>query len=134
MQTRKGCMERYGGASPQRTQISLLHPNAHICTPQVISALHRRFPASFTPALVTTLGSALAPSNKAALAAMVPEQREKEETVRVTRQRPILRVCAELALVGVIRDSPTRSGGEWILKALRDLVCFSRYGNALCSV
>jgi regulator of nonsense transcripts 2 len=61
---------------------------------------------------------------------MAPDQREKEETVRVTRQRPILRVCAELALVGVIRDTPTRSGGEWVLKALRDLVCFSRDGNA----
>ncbi|KAI0248110.1 ARM repeat-containing protein [Lactifluus subvellereus] len=89
---------------------------------EVISALHRRFPTRFTPALVTALGSALAPSNRAALATMAPEQREKEETARVTRQRPILRVCAELALVGVIRDSPTRSGGEWILKALRDLL------------
>jgi regulator of nonsense transcripts 2 len=61
---------------------------------------------------------------------MAPEQREKEDSVRLTRQRPILRVCAELALVGVIRDAPTRSGGEWILKALRDLVCYFRDGFA----
>ncbi|TFY71699.1 hypothetical protein EVG20_g1301 [Dentipellis fragilis] len=51
-----------------------------------------------------------------------PEQREKEEAARVSRQRPVLRVCAELALVGVIRDAPGRSGGEWIMKALRDLL------------
>lgn len=79
---------------------------------------------NFTPALITALASALAPSNKAALASMAPEQREKEEAARVARQRPIIRVCAELALVGVIRDAPSRSGGEWIMKALRDLVRF----------
>lgn len=89
---------------------------------EVISALHRRFPAKFTPVLITTLGGALAPPNKAALAATAPEQRDKEETARVTRQRPVLRVCAELALIGVIRDAPVRSGGEWIMKALRDLL------------
>lgn len=94
----------------------------HICPLQVISALHQRFPTKFTPALVTILGGALAPANKASLAAIAPEQREKEETARVTRQRPVIRVCAELALVGVIRDAPGRSGGEWIMKALRDLV------------
>ena len=32
------------------------------------------------------------------------------------------RLC--VALVGVIRDAPGRSGGEWVTKALRDLVCF----------
>lgn len=53
---------------------------------------------------------------------MPQEQREKEETARVVRQRPVLRVCAELALVGIINDSPTRSGGEFIMKALKDLV------------
>ena len=103
----------------------------HICTPQVISALHRRFPTTFTPALITALASVLVPSNKAALAAMAPEQREKEEAARVTRQRPVIRVCAELALVGVIRDAPSRSGGEWIMKVLRDLVRF--FPNAYAS-
>jgi regulator of nonsense transcripts 2 len=57
---------------------------------------------------------------------MASEQREKEETTRVARQRPVLRVCAELALVGVIRDAPLRSGGEWIMKVLRDLVRYFR--------
>jgi regulator of nonsense transcripts 2 len=53
---------------------------------------------------------------------MASEQREKEDTSRVVRQRPVLRVCSELALVGVIQDGPTRSGGEWIMKALKELV------------
>ena len=90
--------------------------------PQVISALHRRFPTNFTPALIAALAGALVPTNKAALATMAPEQREKEEAARVARQRPTIRVCAELALVGVIRDGPSRSGGEWIMKVLRELV------------
>jgi regulator of nonsense transcripts 2 len=89
---------------------------------QIISALHRRFSTNFTPALIAALSTALAPSNKAALATMAPEQREKEEAARVARQRPLIRVCAELALVGVIRDGPSRSGGEWTMKVLRDLV------------
>lgn len=53
---------------------------------------------------------------------MSPEQREKEDTARVARQRPVLRVCSELALVGIIQDGPTRSGGEWVMKALKELV------------
>ena len=103
----------------------------HISTPQVISALHRRFPTNFTPALIVALAGALVPTNKAALATMAPEQREKEEAVRVARQRPTIRVCAELALVGVIRDGPSRSGGEWIMKVLRDLVRLLPDANAL---
>ncbi|KAI0047506.1 ARM repeat-containing protein [Auriscalpium vulgare] len=89
---------------------------------EVASALHRRFPKTFTPALLTALGAALTPPQRAALATMAPEQREKEEAARVARQRPMLRVCSELALVGVIRSSPGKSGGEWIMKALRDLL------------
>ena len=89
---------------------------------QIISALHRRFPSTFTPALITALSASLAAPSKAALSALSPEQREKEDTSRVTRQRPVLRVCAELALVGIIRDAPGRSGGEWVMKVIRELV------------
>jgi regulator of nonsense transcripts 2 len=56
---------------------------------------------------------------------MAPEQREKEDNARIIRQRPILRVCSELALVGIIKDSSGRSGVEWIMKAVKDLVCFA---------
>ncbi|THH19959.1 hypothetical protein EW146_g1328, partial [Bondarzewia mesenterica] len=45
-----------------------------------------------------------------------------EEGARVVRQRPVLRVCAELALVGIIEDGPGRSGGEWVMRALKELL------------
>ncbi|KAI0644392.1 ARM repeat-containing protein [Trametes meyenii] len=89
---------------------------------EIISALHRRFPQTFTPALVSSLSAALAAPSRASLAALSPEQREKEDSARVSRQRPVLRVSAELALVGIIKDTPDRSGGEWIMKSVRDLL------------
>ncbi|KAI0360874.1 ARM repeat-containing protein [Trametes cingulata] len=89
---------------------------------EIISALHRRFPKNFTPSLISSLSTSLAAPSRAALAALSPEQREKEDAARVSRQRPVLRVCAELALVGIIRDAPDRSGGEWIMKAVKDLL------------
>jgi len=76
----------------------------------------------FTPALISSLSTALSAPSRAALAAMPAEQREKEDAARVSRQRPILRVCSELALVGIITDGQKRSGGEWIMKVLRELV------------
>ncbi|KAG1890392.1 ARM repeat-containing protein [Suillus subluteus] len=89
---------------------------------EVISALHRRFPAAFTPSLVLSLSTALAAPSRASLSALPPEQREKEDSARVSRQRPLLRVCSELALVGIITDGQKRSGGEWIMKVLRELL------------
>jgi regulator of nonsense transcripts 2 len=89
---------------------------------EIICAVHQRFPGTFTTTMVGLLRSSLSAPDKAALAAMSTEQREKEETARIIRQRPTLRVCAELALVGVIRDAPGRSGGEWMIKVLRELL------------
>ncbi|CCL99869.1 uncharacterized protein FIBRA_01894 [Fibroporia radiculosa] len=89
---------------------------------EIISLLHRRFPKTFTPSLISSLSVAMAPPSRAVLSAMNPEQREKEETARVSRQRPVIRVCAELALVGIIKDGPDRSGGEWIMKAMKDVL------------
>lgn len=71
-----------------------------------------------------SLSAALAVPSRASLASLPPEQREKEDAARVARQRPILRVCSELALVGIIRDAPGRSGGEWMMKVLKELVRF----------
>ncbi|KAL5485215.1 NMD2 [Sanghuangporus weigelae] len=112
---------------------------------EIISALHRRFPRGFTPAINSLLSAALLPPQRVASsstqaaavqpsgsiststlvsgsASVSPEQKEKEDSARVTRQRPVLRVCAELALVGVIRDSPGKSGGEWMMKTMKDLL------------
>jgi regulator of nonsense transcripts 2 len=88
----------------------------------VISAIHRRFPNSFTPTVVSSLPSALAPPSRASFANLTPEQREKEDSGRILKQRPVLRVSSELALVGIIKDAPDRSGGEWVMKILKDLV------------
>jgi regulator of nonsense transcripts 2 len=97
---------------------------------KVISSLHRRFPTIFTPALVSAMSSAISAPNRAALSSLAAEQREKEDNVRVTRQRPVLRVCSELALVGIIRDAPGRSGGEWIMKSLKELAsCLCVHGS-----
>jgi regulator of nonsense transcripts 2 len=89
---------------------------------EIISALHRRFPTAFTPSLVSSLSTALAAPSRAALSALPPEQREKEDSTRVSRQRPLLRVCSELALVGFITDGQRRSGGEWMMKILKELL------------
>lgn len=50
------------------------------------------------------------------------DQKEKDDASRIARQRPVLRVCSELALVGVIKDGPDRSGAEWIMKTVGGLV------------
>jgi len=98
------------------------HERTGVVGLQIISAIHRRFPTSFTPKAVTSLSAALAAPSRTSLASLPPEQREKEDSARVARQRPILRVCSELALVGIIKDAPDRSGGEWIMKVLKELV------------
>ncbi|KAG6849824.1 hypothetical protein H0H93_004633 [Arthromyces matolae] len=89
---------------------------------EIISSLHQRFPSTFTPALLAALASAIGAPNRASLNALTPDQKEKEDIGRVVRQRPVVRVCSELALVGIIKDGPGRSGGEWIMKALRELL------------
>lgn len=73
---------------------------------------------------MASLSAALAVPSRASLASLPLEQREKEDAARVARQRPILRVCSELALVGIIRDAPGRSGGEWMMKIVKELVRF----------
>lgn len=70
-------------------------------------------------ASITTI---LAAPNRAALAAMAPEQRDKEDLTRISRQRPVIKVASELALVGIIKDAPNRSGGEYIMKTVKELV------------
>jgi hypothetical protein len=71
---------------------------------------------------VATLAKELAAPSRTALNALSVEQREKEESARIVRQRPLLRISSELALVGILSDGPGRSGGELIMKAVRELV------------
>lgn len=89
---------------------------------QIISLLHRRFSKEFTSVLISLLSTAIGAPSRASLSGLTAEQKEKEDGARVLRQRPVLRICSELALVGVIRDGPEKSGGEWIMKAIKELV------------
>lgn len=70
----------------------------------MISALHQRFPTTFTPLLTASLAKALQPFPKTYLASLTPEQREKEEVGRISKQRIYLRISVELWLVGVLRN------------------------------
>lgn len=124
-------------------------PLSNVNLLKIISALHRRFPKGFTHSVNSLLSTALLPPQRAAgssaggqgniassipvtatgsaitmaaASATAPEQKEKEDAARIARQRPVLRVCAELALVGIIKDAPGKSGGEWMMKTLKDLV------------
>jgi regulator of nonsense transcripts 2 len=71
---------------------------------KVISALHQRFGTSFTPPLTVHILRALAPANPTQLATLSADQREKEESARLIRQRVFLRVTTELWLVNIIRN------------------------------
>ncbi|EIN12047.1 transcription factor [Punctularia strigosozonata HHB-11173 SS5] len=83
---------------------------------EIISAMHRRFPTMFTPSILSALSAALAPPNRATMTSLLPEQREKDDAARISKQRPVLRVCSELALVGIIKSA------EWIMKAIKELL------------
>lgn len=82
---------------------------------------------------MSSLSAAIAPPSRASLSSLSLEQREKEDNARVLRQRPVLRICSELALVGIIRDGPNRSGGDWIMKVIKELVGLHYYLVSLCA-
>ncbi|CAO3598476.1 unnamed protein product [Absidia cylindrospora] len=71
---------------------------------EVISALHQRFPTTFTLLLTSSLAKALQPFSKTYLASLTQEQREKEEASRISKQRIYLRISVELWLMGVLRN------------------------------
>lgn len=71
---------------------------------QVVSALHQRFPDTFTLLLTYNLSKSLQVPTKAQLAALSAEQKEKEESSRIIRQRTYLRISVELWLAGVLRN------------------------------
>ncbi|KAJ2493855.1 mRNA decay protein [Coemansia sp. RSA 2050] len=68
----------------------------------VVTALHARFPIQFTASLIRVLLKSLSPPVVASLAAMSPEQREREEQARLSRQKTLLRVVGEMYLSGLL--------------------------------
>ncbi|KAI5785039.1 putative nonsense-mediated mRNA decay factor [Peziza echinospora] len=70
---------------------------------ETVSALHQRFHNQFTPYLTYAIAKGLATPRPDVLKPLSPEQKEREEKERLSRQRVLLRVAVELWLVGVIR-------------------------------
>jgi regulator of nonsense transcripts 2 len=50
------------------------------------------------------------------------KDREKEEKERLSRQRPVLRIVAELAMLGAWEAGLAKGGAE-VQKVLKNLVC-----------
>ncbi|KAF8477425.1 armadillo-type protein [Kalaharituber pfeilii] len=70
---------------------------------ETVSVLHQRFQHQFTPHLTYALAKGLATPRADVLKTLTPEQREREEKDRLSRQRVLLRVAVELWLVEVVR-------------------------------
>lgn len=117
---------------------------------KIVCALHARFPESFTVPFVQSLTASLqsgsptpsAASGATALSGVAHgtsaenagEMKEKEDNARIGRQRGLLRVFAELELVGIVRVGRDGKGrdkdgngqeGEATLKILKELVCIT---------
>jgi len=81
------------------------------CAVEVVSALHQRFAANFTPHLALFVAKGLAPPAPGSLAGLGPDQCEKEEAARVSRQRILLRITVEFWLTSLFRTLDD-AGGE----------------------
>ncbi|CDR87348.1 related to NMD2-Nonsense-mediated mRNA decay protein 2 [Sporisorium scitamineum] len=90
---------------------------------EVLSAFHVRFGAqAFSSPLTTALEQVLAPANKTQNQNIASEQRERDEAARIARQKPLLRVAAELALVDAIGLSQDNCGASWLFALIRNLL------------
>lgn len=81
--------------------------------------MHTRLAPDFLPLLLPQLLTILAPPPPAPKD-VNEKEREKEEKERISRQRPVLRIVAELAMVGAWPEGAFKGGAEVgkILKAL----------------
>ena len=101
-----------------------------VLTDELISALHQRFGAEFSIPLTVNVAQQLGTGDRNALQQLQPEQREKEETQRVARQRILIRGAVELAIMAISgppkdnqsASSICESGAEWFYSILRELV------------
>jgi regulator of nonsense transcripts 2 len=88
--------------------------------------LHTRLTPDFLPMLLPSFLAILAPvgagSNTGGKDA--DKEREKEDKERLARQRLVLRIVAELALVGAWTEGVSKSAGE-VGKVLKGLVGLS---------
>lgn len=103
-----------------------------------LASFHSRFsPSLFAQPLSIILASQLAMPSKNALQAMSTEQREKDEQVRIQKQRILLKAAAELSLTELIRNEKGKSkadqqenyefpGQEWLFTVLKELLVNDR--------
>ncbi|SNX86027.1 related to NMD2 - Nonsense-mediated mRNA decay protein 2 [Melanopsichium pennsylvanicum] len=90
---------------------------------EIVSAFQVRFGGhAFGSPLTNALEQALAPASKNALQSSTAEQKERDEAARVSRQKPLLRVTAELALVEAVGHSQDNTGAPWLLNLLKNLL------------
>lgn len=90
---------------------------------EIVSAFHVRFGGeAFSLPLTIALEQALAPASKTVYQNATAEQKERDEAARVARQKPLLRVTAELALVEAIGTSNDNKGAAWLYTLLKNLL------------
>ncbi|KAE8260849.1 hypothetical protein A4X13_0g100 [Tilletia indica] len=103
----------------------------YLAAAEVLTALHKRFgPSALSVPLTDLLGSLLSPPSKAVLQAISAEQRERDEASRVQRQKGLLRVVAELALVqlvgGADKQRDQHASIDWLFRIIKDLLSNDR--------
>ncbi|CAD6985898.1 unnamed protein product [Tilletia controversa] len=103
----------------------------YLAAAEVLTALHKRFgPSALSVPLTELLGSLLSPPSKAVLQATSAEQRERDEASRVQRQKGLLRVVAELALVQLLgsvdKQRSEHASIDWLFKIIKDLLSNDR--------
>ncbi|KAJ3414690.1 hypothetical protein HDV05_006225 [Chytridiales sp. JEL 0842] len=83
---------------------------------EICSLLHQRF-ADFGPLLIDGLIKQVGPPPS--WPGLTPEQKEREETARIARQKGVLRLLGELYVVGLVPRSNLK--GDVIVTLLRDM-------------
>lgn len=90
----------------------------------MIAHLHTRLAPEFFPLLLPPLLANFTTAATPAPAPAAEKDREKEDKERITRQRIILRLIAELALVLAWAEGIAKGAGE-VAKILKALVSWS---------
>lgn len=87
---------------------------------QIIVHLHKRLAPDFLPHLLPPLLAILAPAPPPAKD-VTEKDREKEDKERISRQRPVLRIVSELAMLMAWPEGALRGAAE-VGKILKTLV------------
>jgi regulator of nonsense transcripts 2 len=97
-----------------------------LCVKQVIVHLHTRLTPDFLPLVLPPLLAILSASPANVASKDVDKEREKEDKERLAKQRPVLRIIAELAMVGAWAGGRLKGAAE-VGKILKSLVGLSAY-------